>query len=238
MKGIIKIMLLTFPLLGFGQMNIKVKHNYVLLGKDTINRKVDNLKEGNWIYYKSGTSSYTRFHDGSCVYQKTMGNITSKGNYRNSKRVGKWEYYYYNGALKRTENYTIDGIKHLLSFEYLMNGKIKSESKWNNGKLEEQTVYFQNGKVKSQSFWDNTILEKQKAFYPNSQLKFNSNSFKGGQKKFEIFHESGIVKYKGTVTKDWEIKKLEAFDDEGNKIIIRKITFGELLVNEGLTNLL
>ena len=55
-----------------------------------------------------------------------------------------------------------------------------------------------------------------------------------GLESFNIYYETGELKFNGKNVVDWKIEQLNFFNEKGEKKRIRTIGLGELLSNEGL----
>ncbi len=211
MKSILKVIFLLAPLISFGQMRLSVYPNFEILGKDTINRNIDNQKQGKWIYYKKGIESFSCFTPSTAYHSKTVDHIISKGNYLNGHKVGIWNIFYRNRKIKQTDHYNKVGQRDGISIKYFPSGKIRSKQHWTNDTLVSQLVFFENGHKNFES-----ILKKGKIF------------------SFDIFYKSGKIKFSGIMRTDWKIKELSKFEESGAVKKIQFKQFSRLMMEEDL----
>lgn len=211
MKATLKFIFLLLPIFTFGQQKVCVYNNYEVLGNDTINLTVDNVKEGLWINYEISYESIECFTPKKCYHQRSIKFINSKGEYLHGKKRGEWNYFYETGEIKRKVFYNDYEEKVGKSTEYFKNVKVKSEQNWNNGKIESQLVFYENGFKKYESKFQN-----------------------GNIVSFTIFYKSGKIKYRGKDVNKWEIGEILSYKKNGEERFIRPKKLGELLADEGL----
>lgn len=211
MNVILKFTFLFLPIIGLGQQTICVYNNWELLGNDTVNLTINNLKQGLWINYETLFESIECYTPKQCTHQKIIKFIHSKGEYINGKKVGEWNHYYETGELKRKVVYSENEEKIGTSFEYFKNGRVKSEQNWINNMIESQKVFYENG------------LKKYESKFQNQKLV-----------SFKIFYESGEIKYKGLNVNNWEIGEIILYEKSGEKKLAKPKKLGVLLSDEGL----
>ncbi len=211
MKEVIRLILLIFPILNYGQQTVCVYDDFKVVGNDTINRTANNIKEGIWVNYEVAYNSIECFTSKSCYHQEAIRFISSKGQFSKGARIGEWKYYYPTGELKRIDLYCKAGKRKGTSKEYYKDGILRSKHRWENDKLNLQTVYFESGKKKYEAIFKENAIES-----------------------FKIYYDTGELKFKGTNVIDWKIENLISFSKSGKEIQTRIKGIGELLSNEDL----
>lgn len=212
MKLILIPILLLLPLASYGQYSICLHDDYCTIGIDTVNRIINNLEEGPWVYYKKRYNSIQCFTYPPCY---TVDHYTSKGKYIKGKKVGEWHYYYPSRKLKKTEMYSKTGQRIGKTIEYFEDGRIRGQEQWENGILISRTVFYENGYIHYQAtFKDNHIVT------------------------FTIHYPSGEIKFQGNNVKGWTIEELYHFDKNGQRMKAHPRHLGQLLAAERLTDFL
>lgn len=210
MKIFLKILLLTIPFFSFGQIKLSIHPGFEIIGKDTVNRTIDQQKQGTWVYYIEGLQHISCFTSNS-YYGKTIDYIKSKGTYSNGNKVGTWNLFYKSKELKQQYVYNNAGQKDGTSIEYFLNGKVKSKQVWEKDILIAQTVFFENG-----------------------HKKIESKSVGGQIRSFVIYYTSGNPKFQGELFPSMKIKKLIKLETNGTTHKLEHKQFGSLMVEEGL----
>ncbi|MDG2313138.1 MAG: hypothetical protein P8M15_03800 [Alphaproteobacteria bacterium] len=110
-----------------------------------------DLVKRNGIYYKKYTD---KPYSGSVKGTDEFGYIV-KGNYKDGKEEGVWEFYYDNGQIYSKPTYK-DGKLHGYYEEYLINGQLERKLTYKNGKLDGVwEEYYENGKLNYKITFEN-----------------------------------------------------------------------------------
>ena len=209
MKTSICIFFLFLSSWGWGQTMIIFRDFQIIEGGDTINRLIDNKREGNWITYPK--PNYFACH-GPTRY--TIPYMTSIGDYHQDKKTGLWVYYDKEGHVVEVITY-LQGLKQGASLSFFANGNVKSKRIWKNGILIEQFAYHKKGVRHFHSVHNGDTIEK-----------------------FELYYKNGSIKYQGYHVQNWLIQSLEKFDLAGNSNISLHHEYAPLLLKNDLDFLL
>lgn len=215
MKTSLIVILLSMPIFCLGQQEVCVYKNFEVLGKDTINVRLNDLKEGAWVYYVIAYESKACFTTAQCYHKKAIRFIKSKGEYVKGEKVGTWTEFYETGEIKRKLSYADGGRRNGVSMEFFKNGTVKSKQAWKEGEIESQIGFFENGNKRFE------------AKFENQSLAF-----------FKIFYPSGKIKYLGETVAGWKIENLSYYRENGVKHKTRSKKYGALLAEEGLISYL
>lgn len=191
MKEVITIILSIIPILAFSQKTVWIYNDYKVLGNDTINRTVNNVKEGNWLNYEVTFNSIACFTSTNCYHQEAIRFIYSQGEFSKGIKIGEWSFYYPSGELNRKEFYSEEGEKVGNFTAYYRNGNVKCKHSWQNNELETQIVYFENGATKYEAKFEGKTIET-----------------------FKIYYITGELKYLGSNIRDWKIENLRFFTEK------------------------
>ena len=93
-------------------------------------------------------NAYTQ-KDGESIKKNAKGIIVEKGNFKNQKKDGVWQYYYHDGLPSLEANY-IKGVLNGESKRYDLTGNVIANLNYVDGEITgKQTYYYSNGKVLS-----------------------------------------------------------------------------------------
>jgi antitoxin component YwqK of YwqJK toxin-antitoxin module len=155
---------------------------------DSINRVDDNnMKQGHWIITNE-EKKYPNFRPNQ---------IVEEGKFTDSKRDGKWIFYYPNDKVKEILTYNNNRPNGYAVF-YYANGNIKEEGLWKNNRwVGEYKYYYENGNLKNHWKYNEqgNRTGEQKYFYENGNLMIEGK-WENGKEDGVIteFHEDGSVK--------------------------------------------
>lgn len=210
--------------------NVCIYNYYKVLGSDTINKVSDGKKEGRWLVYEISSKSIACFTTAPCSIRERIRRIIAEGHYVNDRKVGIWKHYYESRDVLSKGHYS-NGRKDNYWEYYYITGELRSVDTYDSlEKLDSSSVDEANDTLFFASH-----LRKQEAYYRNGSLHYRAH-FDGGElTRFDIFYESGELKYSGGSLIDWVITDLKKYDQEGNEIPTRVKSFGPLLFQENLT---
>ena len=171
------------------------------------------------------------------LYEKYYdeGELKTKGQYLNKKRVGEWKNYYKNGQVSRiysyedgekSKEYTSyykDGVKryqtqkegeYYVSRGYFETGELQTERLLKNGYYKE---FRENGTLKISSFYlDYQLFGTWSRFYEDGQLEW-SVEFEDGYRNggYINYYENGQVHVEGTIVKEMLEGKEKRYSEDG-----------------------
>lgn len=155
---------------------------------DSINRMDENnMKQGHWVITNE-EKKYPNFRPNQ---------IVEEGKFIDSKKDGKWIFYYPSEKVKEILTYNNNRPNGYAVF-YYANGNIKEEGMWKNNKwVGEYKYYYENGNLKNHWKYNEqgTRSGEQKYYYENGNLMIEG-SWENGKEDGVIteFHEDGSVK--------------------------------------------
>lgn len=213
MKTILTLLLFFTSLGLYAQLpSVCVYDGFEVLGNDTINRVIDDKKEGKWLHYVSGGSAISCFGEGNyCSRKHFITYRISEGIYKNNKRIGLWKWYVSPESFERIAFYDNNGMLH-----------------------NEDTKYFHDKTRHSIAFWRHGFLLKRETFYQDGTLNFIETNDTSGTRIFKVFYPEGTLKLLGTL-ENQEIKTLKAFGKNGKEVPFKKYAYQILLIDFGLT---
>ncbi len=173
---------------------------------------LDYLFFGNSICSKIAENNEVRN-----IYHKIVRNYEEKEYYDSEKTKIKIEKTYKKGVLYSQYNYNEDGTKQKTIY-YDENGKMRSESEYNNGHLIKHTAYSKNGNVWMDSEYsileDGTKIGSQTSFYNFdkngniSQVSIYESDGEGNTLKGTTYSADGAIEY----------YSIYDYDEKGNNI--------------------
>ena len=170
--------LISFLTIGVYSQTICESDNYIHFWHgDTINRVIDNKKQGPWIYYDQTIkcNDCDECFGGTAIISYK---IVSKGQYQNDKRVGNWHFYYDDLSTKRFVKYQ-DGQLDSIETSYDLSSKVISKTNWKHGEKDSLIVYYDGGIIKYRSYYDRNKLAHFWIYYPNGNLKYEACQISG-----------------------------------------------------------
>jgi antitoxin component YwqK of YwqJK toxin-antitoxin module len=135
--------------------------NYEIYIGDTLIGKSDFIKNGqNLPSKKAKELEFKPIFDGLKIAYFIDGNIYSKGEIKNLKENGYWEYWYSNGK-KAREGMFLNGKPNGIHKYWYENGQLRGIGNWKNGIYDGKwEMYNENGKEKIvQNYKDGKLIE-------------------------------------------------------------------------------
>jgi len=152
-----------------------------LLAEGIIDDK--NLFQGKWIEYQNGK-------------------VSAKGEYKNSDKNGKWEFFYKNDSLQQSGSYNAGKQEGLWKW-YYPNGKLARQEFYLKGKLDGFYAELnENGDTLSKGQYISG--EKEGIWIYNNGDHYEKGEYKSGQKEGEwnAWYPNGKLKYTGVYKRD------------------------------------
>ena len=122
-----------------------------------------------------------------------------KGEMRNGRREGLWEYFYPDGRIMARENY-LNGEQNGLSTGYFPDGTISQLENWKNDLQQDSSWYFHpNGKLFRKGLYESGVYQGLWfSFYANGKLE-QSGGYLNGMPEglFQNWYENGGLKEEG-----------------------------------------
>lgn len=216
MNNVLTVLMLLITTVCSGQEVVCVFNDFEVLGNDTINRTVGSEKEGKWIYYETSVQSIADFTTEKCYHQKKIRHIRSEGVYKNGKKIGQWHFYGERGDEWKSQQYNDFGEKDGLAMEFFEDRKsLKSIHLYEKGSLAQITVFYKNGNIRFQCWLEKSTIEI-----------------------FNVYYETGELKYEGVRIHNMEIIDLKYVDKSGDALKTRMTRLDDILRSEGLSEYL
>jgi len=157
---------------------------------------------------------------GVWTYYYKNGNIKSRGQLINFKKINRWTEYYKNGSIKRTAHYNKYENREGTCIEFYANGQLKEVSTYKNGVLKSINEFYLKNGQQSVSLGYGGV----QYFYNNGEREFTSQLV-GGSRSGETtwYYTNGKIKEKVIYRPSeesynglrWEI--VASYDKKGNK---------------------
>ena len=106
--------------------------------------------------------------DGVWEYYREDGTLEGKVTYKNDEANGKYESYFENGKTLYSDGTYVNGKKNGIEKEYYMSGKIQSATTYKNDTPEETTMCYPSGKVYMKRNYNKT--HEITYYYENGQI--------------------------------------------------------------------
>jgi len=145
------------------------------------------------------------------------GHLSSKGEFKNGKRIGRWEFYYPNGEISAIGTYTIAGDFDGLYENYYQSGVVKDRSYYNNGMLNGRyTSYHENGRVKSEGWYKEGQNAGQWMWYYSNGMPEQKSYFTNGETTGELedYNADSTLDYVRKY-KDGHFQSIHYYDAQG-----------------------
>ena len=158
----------------------------ILSQNDTINQVDDqNRKQGHWVF-----TNQQKHLPGYTADQKV-----EEGKFVNSRKSGKWTFYFNNGKPKHVLNY-VNGSADGEAIFYYKNGNIRETGTWRNNRwVGEYKMYYRNGN-------------------PKNHFNYNIQGLKNGKQIY--YHENGKPSLVGTWNNGNETEDIAEYKEDGS----------------------
>ncbi|TND08674.1 MAG: MORN variant repeat-containing protein [Bacteroidetes bacterium] len=167
---------------------VGLAQSYEIYNNDTINFvDVNGLRQGKWIIWGKMKKD-PAFKDDQKV---------EEGNYKDSKKIGKWLEYHPNGNKKSDITYE-NNRPNGYAIMYYANGQKSEEGVWKGNRwVGDYKLYYEDGKTRQEFKFNPTGQREgtQKYYHPNGQLAIEGN-WNGGKEEGTVteFYEDGTKK--------------------------------------------
>ncbi len=191
--------------------------------------KVDSskvYKNGNLL--SKGLIDEAGYYQGYWEYYYLTGELKSKGNYKDSKKIGEWIYYFKNGNIEQKGKFDANGKFTSKWTWYYENGKILREEEFLKGIEDGYLVeYDKNGNV----ITEGEYLEGEKEgewFYSLNDHQENGKYLYGERNGYwEFKHSNGKLAFKGVFLEGIPDGEHLYYNQEGLLIKKEEYSFGE-----------
>lgn len=179
----------------------------------TINEKKQNqFKKGKTVKF----SKYNYPIKRNIVEKWSSGKLKKKGEKICDTKVGKWEYFYYSGELKKIREYNDNGILDGQQKTFYENGNTKEVFYYKNGLLQgDNSFWYDNGNKKAEYVYDNGKKHgTNRLWYKNGNLKFVGR-----------YKDNVLEKYPGkTYYENGGVQIFNHFDSSLN-LVVKKVFY-------------
>jgi antitoxin component YwqK of YwqJK toxin-antitoxin module len=173
--------------------------------------------------YKDG------LRDGPCEDWSINGYILLKGNFKQERKDGEWNYYYYTGDLEKTSNYK-NGLLEGPYTYYYDTKMVNVSGNYHLGKKEGKWNWFTNkgGKDMEGSFVNDLQDGAWIYYYPTGQVSYNA-FYKEGKKegKWEYYYKNNHLFKVGTFKNDVKDGLWETWYEDGTLLMTGKYSNGK-----------
>jgi uncharacterized protein len=173
--------------------------------------------------YKEG------LRDGPCEDWSINGYILLKGNFRQERKDGEWNFYYYTGELEKTSHYK-NGLLEGAYTYYYDNKVVNVSGNYHLGKKEGKWIWYTNkgGKDQEGTFVNDLQDGPWIYYYPTGQVSYNA-FYKLGKKenKWEYFYANKQRFKVGTFKNDVKDGLWETWYENGNLLMSGKYIDGK-----------
>jgi antitoxin component YwqK of YwqJK toxin-antitoxin module len=208
MKHLLDLFLVLISIESFGQVICPSDTFDLYNDRDTINLRVNGIKQGRWINYDIIISCNDCI-DCKSTYAITDFKIKSIGYYIDNKKVGTWTYYHNDTLISRLAKYN-DDILDSIDTSFDMKGHLLSRLYWHSGFLDSSIVYYDSLKLKFQGYYYHNKLSDFVIYYPNGQIKYKASQISGLKASvLEFYNEKG----ESQVPRDYDISSIGLIED-------------------------
>lgn len=152
-----------------------------------------------------GCSGRLKINPDTVIYNVCLANLVyhieqdCEDLYETNNKIGKWKYFYYDGALSSTGSY-INGKKEGVWKRYFPTGIVEYEGKYTNGeKIGIWKEYYNNGKLKCLEMYVNGKLNGDCSFYTHEGHLIYTGQFANGYRsgEWKSYTKDSIVMAQG-----------------------------------------
>lgn len=213
-----------------GPLKLFHETGYQYLDRTLKNDKLEGISIGlnKWndsrdtMYFSEGlaegkTSSY--YYDGTLEY---------RGQFKNDKNVGKWEYFHKNGQLELVKTFNEEGKLEGTLTSYLQDGTVNTKEVYNNGKLDGKSEYYDiDGKLWYTASYKNDKLKGFTCYSKDGSI-IKQQETKDRKLEVEFYYPNGNIKTKGTTVNEEYDGEHTTYFNNGKKSVVKHYKNGEL----------